>query len=252
MNPSKFMAAEYLIKTREAANDKIIVFSDNVFALLHYARRLNKPFIYGKTSHEERTIILSHFRNSHPSFKTIFLSKVGDTSLDLPEATCLIQISSQFGSRRQEAQRMGRILRAKRRNEEGFRSRFFTLVSRDTDEVAFSDKRKRFLIDQGYEYKVIPDLTSLIPDSVLPKLQLSLRKHQLALLDEILKQNDEAGEEEDVNVAEDDLASEFARAGKAKSGRGGGAVGKKGPTAAERKLHEKKRAGVFKMLYGQK
>ena len=58
------------------------------------------------------------FRQGHPQFKTIFLSKVGDTSLDLPEATCLIQISSQFGSRRQEAQRMGRILRAKRRNEE--------------------------------------------------------------------------------------------------------------------------------------
>jgi DNA excision repair protein ERCC-3 len=113
---------------------------------------MNKPFIYGQTSHRERTNVLAHFR--HGTFPTIFLSKVGDTSLDLPEATCLIQISSQFGSRRQEAQRMGRILRAKRRNEEGFRARFFTLVSRDTDEVAFSDKRKRFLIDQGYEYKV--------------------------------------------------------------------------------------------------
>lgn len=96
---------------------------------------MKKPFIYGGTSHEERQKILHYFRQGHPQFQTIFLSKVGDTSLDLPEATCLIQVSSQFGSRRQEAQRMGRILRAKRRNEEGFKSRFFTLVSKGNEFV---------------------------------------------------------------------------------------------------------------------
>lgn len=154
MNPAKFMATEWLIRWREAEGDKIMVFSDNVFALSHYAVTLKKPFIYGQTSHEERKRILQAFRDGHPLFKTIFLSKVGDTSLDLPEATCLIQISSQFGSRRQEAQRMGRILRAKRRHEEGFKSRFYTLVSRDTDEVSFSAKRRSFLVDQGYEFKV--------------------------------------------------------------------------------------------------
>jgi DNA excision repair protein ERCC-3 len=93
---------------------------------------MKKPFLYGGTQHEERQQILKLFRSNHPEFRTIFLSKVGDTALDLPEATCLIQVSSQFGSRRQEAQRMGRILRAKRRNEEGFKSRFFTLVSKGT------------------------------------------------------------------------------------------------------------------------
>ena len=72
---------------------------------------------------------MEKFRQGDPLFQTIFLSKVGDTSLDLPEATCLIQISSQFGSRRQEAQRMGRILRAKRRNEQGFKSRFYVYSS---------------------------------------------------------------------------------------------------------------------------
>lgn len=115
---------------------------------------MKKPFLYGQTSHEERKRILQAFRDGHPLFQTIFLSKVGDTSLDLPEATCLIQISSQFGSRRQEAQRMGRILRAKRRTEEGFKSRFYTLVSGDTEEVVFSAKRRSFLVDQGYEFKV--------------------------------------------------------------------------------------------------
>ncbi|KAJ3258422.1 hypothetical protein HDU77_002266 [Chytriomyces hyalinus] len=198
MNPNKLMAAEYLIRTREAAGDKIIVFSDNVFALQHFAKRLNKPFIYGHTGNKERFALLQHFRNNHPNFQTICLSKVGDTSLDLPEATCLIQISSQFGSRRQEAQRMGRILRAKRRSEEGFRSRFFTLVSQDTDEVAFSDKRKRFLIDQGYMYKVVSNLQDMISPEESATLAYHTRKEQVDLLNMVLAhQDDERGFDED-------------------------------------------------------
>lgn len=75
--------------------------------------------------------ILQNFQHN-PIVNTIFLSKVGDTSIDLPEATCLIQISSHFGSRRQEAQRLGRILRAKRRNDEGFNAFFYSLVSKES------------------------------------------------------------------------------------------------------------------------
>ncbi|KAI9336567.1 P-loop containing nucleoside triphosphate hydrolase protein, partial [Obelidium mucronatum] len=202
MNPNKLMAAEYLIRTREAAGDKIIVFSDNVFALQHFAKRLNKPFIYGNTGNKERFALLQHFRDNHPAFKTICLSKVGDTSLDLPEATCLIQISSQFGSRRQEAQRMGRILRAKRRSEEGFRSRFYTLVSQDTDEVAFSDKRKRFLIDQGYMYKVVSNIQDLITPEEAATLAYHTRKEQVDLLRTVLAHQDEEG-----GFGEDDLNS---------------------------------------------
>lgn len=77
--------------------------------------------------------------------------QVGDTSIDLPEATCLIQISSHFGSRRQEAQRLGRILRAKRRNDEGFNAFFYSLVSRDCEEMYYSTKRQQFLIDQSVQ-----------------------------------------------------------------------------------------------------
>jgi DNA excision repair protein ERCC-3 len=206
MNPSKFMACQYLIEEREKAGDKIIVFSDNVYALMHYAEKLGRPYIYGKTGQDERQKVLHYFRQGHPKFRTIFLSKVGDTSLDLPEATCLIQISSQFGSRRQEAQRMGRILRAKRRNEEGFRSRFFTLVSRDTDEVAFSSKRKRFLIDQGYEFKMVPSVLELIPKEKQDTLFYSQRPEQLKLLELVKSASDEVGEDEVVQTAWDDLA----------------------------------------------
>lgn len=121
---------------------------------------MGKPFIYGPTCQRERMAILQEFK-CNPNVNTIFLSKVGDTSIDLPEATCLIQISSHYGSRRQEAQRLGRILRAKRRNDAGFNAYFYSLVSKDTEEMYYSTKRQQFLIDQGYSFKVITELRGM-------------------------------------------------------------------------------------------
>eukprot|EP00884_Botryococcus_braunii_P010983 jgi/Botrbrau1/19887/Bobra.0059s0008.1 len=107
MNPNKFQACQFLIDYHERVRgDKVIVFSDNIFALREYAVRMQRPFIYGGTSHGERTRILSQFKRSS-NVNTVFLSKVGDNSLDIPEANVLIQISSHAGSRRQEAQRLG-------------------------------------------------------------------------------------------------------------------------------------------------
>ncbi|CAI2164311.1 16351_t:CDS:10 [Funneliformis geosporum] len=160
MNPNKFHACQYLIRFHEDRGDKIIVFSDNVYALEKYAKQLKVPFIHGKTKPPERLAILQMFQHN-PKVNTIFLSKVGDTSIDLPEATCLIQISSHYGSRRQEAQRLGRILRAKRRNDEGFNAFFYSLVSTDTQEMFYSTKRQQFLIDQGYAFKVITKLEGM-------------------------------------------------------------------------------------------
>lgn len=157
MNPNKFQACQFLINYHEARGDKIIVFSDNVYALKAYATKLGKPYIYGATSHAERTAILQQLQHN-PACNTIFLSKVGDTSIDLPEATCLIQISSHYGSRRQEAQRLGRILRAKKRTDDGFNAFFYSLVSRDTEEMFYSSRRQQFLVDQGYAFKVITKL----------------------------------------------------------------------------------------------
>lgn len=73
-----------------------------------YAKKLGKLYIHGGTPQIERMRVLQRFQHD-PEVNTIFLSKVGDTSIDLPEATCLIQISSHFGSRRQEAQRLGAL-----------------------------------------------------------------------------------------------------------------------------------------------
>jgi DNA excision repair protein ERCC-3 len=160
MNPRKIQACQFLIDYHERRGDKIIVFSDNVYALEFIAKALVKPFICGQTSNRERMQVLDNFM-LNPAMRTVFLSKIGDTSLDLPEATCLIQISSHYGSRRQEAQRLGRILRAKRRSDEGFNAFFYSLVSKDTVEMYYSTKRQAFLVDQGYSFKVITQLAGM-------------------------------------------------------------------------------------------
>lgn len=187
MNPMKIQACQYLITYHEGRGDKIIVFSDDVYALEFYARKLMKPYLYGGTSNAERQEILQRFRDSSDC-NTIFLSKIGDTSLDLPEATCLIQISAQYGSRRQEAQRLGRILRAKRRNDEGFNAFFYSLVSKDTQEMLFSSKRQAFLVDQGYAFKVITTLHNIenTPDLCFATAQ-ERRELLLGLLDDMEK-----------------------------------------------------------------
>ncbi|KAJ2180202.1 DNA repair helicase RAD25 [Coemansia sp. RSA 551] len=160
MNPNKFWACEYLICFHTARKDKIIVFVDNVFALVTYANTLNMPYILGDTPQRELMTILKKFQND-PQSNIVILSKVGDTSIDLPEATCLIQVSSHYGSRRQEAQRLGRILRAKRRVDEGFNAFFYSLVSKDTHEMLYLAKHQQFLIDQGYSFKVITQLEGM-------------------------------------------------------------------------------------------
>lgn len=200
MNPTKFQACQFLIHYHEKRGDKIIVFSDNVYALQEYALKLGKPFIYGSTPQQERMTILQNFQHND-QVNTIFLSKVGDTSIDLPEATCLIQISSHYGSRRQEAQRLGRILRAKRRNDEGFNAFFYSLVSKDTQEMYYSTKRQAFLVDQGYAFKVITHLSGM---EQLPDLAYSSARERRELLQQVLLKNEDAagveiGDDEDTN-----------------------------------------------------
>jgi len=163
MNPSKLRAVEFLVRFHEARGDKIIVFSDLVYSLKLYAEMLKRPLIYGETPERERQAILGTFRASD-ALRTICISKVGDTSIDLPEANVIVQVSSHFGSRRQEAQRLGRILRPKSytqtdgSNRSSFNAFFYTLVSADTQEMFYSAKRQQYLIDQGYTFKIVTNL----------------------------------------------------------------------------------------------
>lgn len=218
MNPNKFRACQFLIRYHERRNDKIIVFSDNVFALKHYALAMNKPFIYGPTSQNERLQILQNFK-MNPRVNTIFVSKVADTSFDLPDANVLIQISSHGGSRRQEAQRLGRILRAKKGAiAEEYNAFFYTLVhfflniwlgflnvsknfmyiiqvSQDTLEMSFSRKRQRFLVNQGYSYKVITKLAGIEQDQ---ELLYKTKEEQAKMLQAVLTASDNDADEERV------------------------------------------------------
>ncbi|KAG9508893.1 General transcription and DNA repair factor IIH helicase subunit XPB, partial [Fragariocoptes setiger] len=192
MNPNKFRACQYLIKYHERRNDKVIVFSDNVFALKHYALTMSRPYIYGPTSQSERMQILQNFKYN-PKVNTIFVSKVADTSFDLPEANVLIQISSHGGSRRQEAQRLGRILRPKKGAlAEDYNAYFYSLVSQDTMEMHFARKRQRFLANQGYAYKVITSFEGMEKE----ELMYGKKEEQHQLLQQVLAANDTDAEEE--------------------------------------------------------
>jgi DNA excision repair protein ERCC-3 len=154
---------EFLVRFHEERGDKIIVFSDLVYSLKLYAEMLKRPLIYGETPERERQAILGTFRATD-ALRTICISKVGDTSIDLPEANVIVQVSSHFGSRRQEAQRLGRILRPKSytqqdgSNRSSFNAFFYTLVSADTQEMFYSAKRQQYLIDQGYTFKIVTNL----------------------------------------------------------------------------------------------
>lgn len=212
MNPRKFQACQFLIDFHQKRGDKIIVFSDNVYALKKYAVGMGCSFIYGGTPQAEREQVLANFQQND-AISTIFLSKIGDTSLDLPEATCLIQVSSHYGSRRQEAQRLGRILRAKRRNDEGFNAFFYSLVSKDTNEMYYSSKRQAFLVDQGYAFKVITNLNGI---EKMATLDYTTQQERMTLLTDVLLQSDTAAEMEDIK---DDLFSDR-RMAKKKHGSG--------------------------------
>ena len=147
-NPNKFMACDYLMKLHESRGDKIIIFCDHIFALKELALHLGIPFICGEVSERERLNIIAHFRDGN-EINTIIFSRVGDTSIDIPNANVIIQVASHSGSRRQETQRLGRILRPKMSaekqafsNMDSFNAYFYTLVSLDTEEAKFADQRQ--------------------------------------------------------------------------------------------------------------
>ena len=157
LNPNKLWCTQALLHYHTVVKrpaDKVIVFCDSTHAVRRYARLLGIPFMEGATKATERHNILSHFR-LNPKVNAVVLSRVGDTALDIPEASVIIQVSGLFGSRRQEAQRLGRILRPKPPTLRNVAAVFYSLVSIDTEEVGYSFGRQQWLRDQGFAYRVI-------------------------------------------------------------------------------------------------
>ncbi len=113
---------------------------------------LGAPVIKGETSVAERERLFQAFRDG--AIHLLVVSKVANFSVDLPSATVAIQVSGSFGSRQEEAQRLGRLLRPK---EDGRSARFYTLVTRDTVDAEFAQHRQRFLAEQGYAYSIVDE-----------------------------------------------------------------------------------------------
>ena len=145
-NPRKGPVLETLLE-RHKDQPTLVLGTD--LAQLHWlARRLNIPIITGESSSAERDVAFDRFRRGED--RVLALSKVGNFAIDLPEASVAIQVSGSFGSRQEEAQRLGRILRPKATNQ----AVFYTLVSADTDEQLYAERRQLFLTEQGYPYRI--------------------------------------------------------------------------------------------------
>ncbi|MFC0116300.1 DNA repair helicase XPB [Kibdelosporangium aridum] len=111
---------------------------------------LNAPIVQGSTKNKEREALFDAFRNGE--LPTLVVSKVANFSIDLPEASVAVQVSGTFGSRQEEAQRLGRLLRPK---ADGRQAHFYSVVSRDTLDTEYAAHRQRFLAEQGYAYTIV-------------------------------------------------------------------------------------------------
>ncbi len=132
------------------AEDQVLVIGQYITQLDELSEKLGVPVIKGETPVKEREELFADFRTGE--LKCLVVSKVANFSVDLPDATIAIQVSGAFGSRQEEAQRLGRILRPK---SDGRGARFYSIVSRDTVDQDFAQNRQRFLAEQGYSYKII-------------------------------------------------------------------------------------------------
>lgn len=146
-NPSKDDVVEHLLE--KYASKHVLIIGQYLKQLRRMQKRFNIPLITGQTSNPEREELYQRFRKGE--IMQLILSKVGNFAIDLPDANVLIQVSGTFGSRQEEAQRLGRILRPKAGGET---AHFFTLVTRDTRELDFAHHRQLFLTEQGYSYGI--------------------------------------------------------------------------------------------------
>ncbi|MEV4760851.1 DNA repair helicase XPB [Micromonospora sp. NPDC049559] len=130
--------------------EQVLVIGGYIDQLHQLGEFLDAPIVQGSTTNKERERLFDAFRSGEVA--TLVISKVGNFSIDLPEATVAIQVSGTFGSRQEEAQRLGRVLRPK---ADGRQAHFYTVVSRDTIDTEYAAHRQRFLAEQGYAYTIV-------------------------------------------------------------------------------------------------
>jgi len=147
-NPLKIDAIKAILEKHP--DDQVLIIGQYINQINEIANVLNAPLITGKTPTREREKLYEQFRTAE--VRRLVVSKVANFAIDLPDANVAIQISGAYGSRQEEAQRLGRILRPKRH---GLLAHFYTLVTRDTKDQDFASKRQMFLTEQGYRYQIL-------------------------------------------------------------------------------------------------
>src|SRR5262249_29181493 len=146
-NPAKDDIVGQLLERYRGA--RVLIIGQYLKQRRQLCKRFEIPLITGQTGSQEREDLYGKFRKGE--VRHLILSKVGNFAIDLPDANVLIQVSGTFGSRQEEAQRLGRILRPKTGGEV---AHFYTLVTRDTRELDFAHHRQLFLTEQGYSYEI--------------------------------------------------------------------------------------------------
>jgi DNA excision repair protein ERCC-3 len=150
--PTKTAVAESLVRRHEG--EPTLVIGQYLEQLDEIGADLGAPVIKGDTPVKERQRLFDAFRAGE--IRLLVVSKVANFSIDLPEAAVAIQVSGSFGSRQEEAQRLGRLLRPGERHDgERKVARFYTIVTRDTVDADFAQNRQRFLAEQGYAYTIV-------------------------------------------------------------------------------------------------
>ncbi len=147
-NPMKIEVVERLIDRHK--NDLVLVIGQYINQLERIAKEFRAPIITGKVDNEERRRLYDAFKRGN--IKLLVVSKVANFAVDLPDANVAIQVSGTFGSRQEEAQRLGRILRPK---NNGSIARFYSVITKETQDQEFSAKRQLFLTEQGYSYEIV-------------------------------------------------------------------------------------------------
>ncbi|MBR3073414.1 DNA repair helicase XPB [Fibrobacter sp.] len=164
-NPEKTDIVERLLKHFSKPDDRVLIIGQYIDQLEALSEDLQIPLITGKTPNKEREKLYGAFRSG--AQKNLMVSKVGNFAIDLPDANVLIQISGTFGSRQEEAQRLGRVLRPK---SDGGAAHFYSIVTQDSKEQEFAMNRQLFLTEQGYAYKIIKrgdwDILSRTPEEL--------------------------------------------------------------------------------------
>ncbi|WP_248926466.1 DNA repair helicase XPB [Paenibacillus hamazuiensis] len=160
-NPAKLEIVKKLLNKHP--QEQTIIIGQYLDQLKLISAEIGAPLICGEIPHEEREQLYARYRSGE--LQTLVVSKVANFAVDLPDASLAIQVSGSYGSRQEEAQRLGRILRPKADRNEAF---FYTVVSGDTKEEQFAMNRQLFLVEQGYKYRV-------------EKVELNLGKEELSV-----------------------------------------------------------------------